>query len=216
MSNLKPRYAVYRTNKNDLNTPYLNSDGDAYHVRLIARSNLSNEEIARDLALEEGIKEEQTHSFLSVLANYIERKNSEGHIVKIDGLGSFAPAITSTLPVIDPDKVKNSQIVLRDLNFTTDRNLLKRLQSVRLVRDWEHGNCTMNSATRGERIMAYLDMVMEQSGPDSEGWITRKSVMELNKCSQSTAIADLDKLIAQGLVKMVKIGNGVYYRKREA
>lgn len=142
-----------------------------------------------------------------------ERKNSEGHIVKIDGLGSFIPALQTIGPITDPDTVKNSRIKIKDLSFVTDQNLTRRLRCVDLLRDWEKGNCTMTAEDWYQRILEYFDDQIEHSANKTEFMLTCKTVMDLNRCGRSTASADLGILTERGEIRRLSVGNRSLYMR---
>ncbi|MEG1380404.1 MAG: hypothetical protein RSC75_12450 [Bacteroidales bacterium] len=212
MSNQRPLYAIYKTNRTNLNSTET-AKVTEYHVRLSARSTISSEEMAHDIAMEKHFNIETTLSLLNVLSQYIERKNSEGHIVKIDGLGSFMPALHVIEPITDPDAVKNSRIKIKDLSFVTDRNLTRRLRCVDLLRDWEKGNCTMTAEDRHQRILEYFDDQIERSSYKNEFMLTCKTVMDLNRCGRSTASADLGILTERGEIRRLSVGNRTLYMR---
>lgn len=209
---MKPKYAVFKTNRNQMNDPFMTAGTDSFHVRLVPAKTITGAEIARDLANESPFREEVTLSMFSLLAEYVTRKTGEGNIVRIEGLGSFMPVAALKAPITDPEKVLNSLVYIRDLKFVADREMLRRLRYIPLQRDYDHGNTQLSADNRRQRILDYMDRHIE-TGYNPDFLISRRTAMELNRCSQHTASDDLSRLIEEKMIKMVGSGNRILYKR---
>lgn len=146
---------------------------------------------------------------LSEVAATLKRKLSEGYTVKLDDLGVFSLSLAfndqkPTEMESDTDRMLHRKVVVSNVNFKADANLLKNLRydtelerkvgGVKLLRS--------SSYTREERIARALTLI------ERNGFITLREYAALNGMSRTMASGDLKEICKDHATPIVSSGSG--------
>lgn len=102
-----------------------------YFPKIVRATTLPTKEIAELLAHRTTLSEAEVYSFLAGLSDFLIERICDSYIVRLEGFGTFSPAIKATPQPTEKD-VKASTITTKTVNFRPSATLRQSLQNPQL------------------------------------------------------------------------------------
>lgn len=176
---------------------------ERYHARLVVDKTYTNKDIAEEISKRSTIRRAEVMAVFDEMADFFRQKLSEGHAVKLDGVGTFR--IRAKSPAVRSKKeVRAESIKFGGVVFRAEKNLMKRLGTTKFQK-------VANSRTSADISNIEIDGRLMEYFKDHT-YITTKEMQTLCGLSKHTALRRLkDRVTAGTLTHPGPLRSALYF-----
>ncbi len=190
--------------------PDLNCTGKrTVYPKIVINRTMNTQDVVKLLHNQNtGVSPHIIENVVKTLSDIIVQLLSMGYNVKLDSIGTFSISLAfddnkpHTMQS-DNDKMTYRKVAIRDMNFKTDPDLLKRLRKETALERCESEVCQLTKSpyTQTERIRRAMSLIQKH------GFIDLQAYANINNLSRSAASQDLRKIVALEDSPMTTRGN---------
>jgi len=179
--------------------PDLNGTGTrTVYPKIVINRTMNTQDVVKLLHNQNtGVSPHIIENVVKTLSDAIVQLLSMGYNVKLDSIGTFSISLAfdNDKPHTmqgDSDRMAYRKVTIRDMNFKTDPNLLKRLRKETDLERCEGEVCQLTKSpyTQTERIKRAMSLIQRH------GFIDLQAYANINNLSRSAASQDLKKIVA--------------------
>ena len=169
--------------------PNSTKEEQQYHPRIVNNSSLETDEILELINHRCSLADSDVVSCLTELSHIISEGLSQGRSVYLEGIGYFNLSLTCTTSPITP-KTRAEHVELKGITFRPSTKLKKRLSTVKLERsEAKKHSGLLTDQQIDEKVATHFI---------NNYTLTRIQLERLCQLTRSTAIRQINRLIAQG------------------
>lgn len=160
-----------------------------YHARIVVDRTLTNKDIASEISKRCTINKAEAMAVMDEMAEIFLQKLSEGHAIKLKGIGTFHISAKSP-SVRSKREVRAESIQCGGVVYRAERKLLRHLGTTKFQR-------VAYSKTSSEISEIELDGILNEYFRDHD-YITTKELQLLSGLSNHTALRRLKQRVKEG------------------
>lgn len=167
------------------------------HARITSNGRVGTDEIRSDIQYRCSLTETDVSAVLDALSHSLGEQLRQGRQVHLKGIGYFYPTLKCTEEITPETKRKNSKVQLKGIKFRADKDLRSEIGNVQLKISKHTGHSNKLSDIE-------IDMKLKDYFTGHQV-MTRADFQQICGFMQSTAMAHLRRLKAEGKIKNINI-----------
>lgn len=179
------------------------------HAKVITRGMVTTREIRESIQKKCTVSPADVAAVITALSSELYEKLGNGYAVHLDGIGYFNLSLRCASD-INPKYVTASDIRVRSIRFTPDKELADQFKNVKFERsaDTSRHSSKMSNEEVRQKITAYFE---------SHAFLQRCDFERLTGFNQSKATRCIRRLVDEGILKNVgSKWQPVYVKEKEA
>ncbi|MEG1616660.1 MAG: DeoR family transcriptional regulator [Bacteroidales bacterium] len=174
-----------------------------YIARIKFEEITSLESICLNISTRCSLSTPDVEGAISALAHELLHEFAHGRSVQLGALGTFYPSLRGEL-VEENRKLNKRNFRINGINVHPTGKFLETLKSVKFVVVQSRKEEMPNELERAQNILKLIQ---------TNGRVDSAQVAQINQCSKTTAVRDLNVLIKNKIVVKEKLGGGTFYSR---